>query len=223
MRLVDFFIDPILKINALNGNVQQIDGNWQGFKDELSNMLIDSQTQAVKAGFPESCCSEALFPVVAYIDEVILTSEWKGKVEWQRDSLQRNFFNTTNSGYEFYERLNQLNRQGDDRSVREVYLLCLSLGYKGRYFSPQDRPKIEETRVFNLDLLLPNDANKVFEKSTLFSDAYHERDQINTTRKSRVNLIPLFAATPFVAITATLLFYSIQIGNGLGNIMDLVK
>lgn len=223
MRLVDFFIDPILKINALNGNVQQIDGNWQAFKDELSNMLIDSQTQAVKAGFPESCCSDALFPVIAYIDEVILTSEWKGKIEWQRDSLQRNFFNTTNSGYEFYERLNQLNRQGDDRSVREVYLLCLSLGYKGRYFSPQDRPKIEETRVFNLDLLLPNDANKVFEKSTLFSDAYHERDQINTTRKSRVNLIPVFAATPFVAIAATLLFYSIQIGNGLGNIMDLVK
>jgi type VI secretion system protein ImpK len=223
MRLIDFFIDPILKINAVKDNLEQLDGAWKPFKDELSTMLIESQTQAVKAGFPQASCSEALFPVVAFIDEAILTSTWDNKVEWQRESLQRQFFNTTNSGYEFYERLNQLNRQGDDRSVREVYLLCLSLGYKGRYFSPQDRPKIEETRVFNLDLLLPNDANNVFEKSTLFSDAYHERDQINTTRKSRINLIPVFAITPFVAVAATLIFYSIQIGSGLTNIMDLVK
>ena len=223
MRLVDFFIDPILKINSVKDNLEQLDSTWKPFKDELSAMLIDAQTQAVKAGMPQASCLEALFPVVAYIDEAVLASTWKGKKEWQRESLQRSFFDTTNSGYEFYERLNQLNRQGDDRSVREVYLLCLSLGYKGRYFSPQDRPKIEEARVFNLDLLVPNDANNVFEKSTLFSDAYHERDQVNTSRKSRINLIPVFAITPFVAVAATLIFYSVQIGSGLTNIMDLVK
>ena len=169
MRLIDFYIDPILKINSVKDNLEQLNGVWKPFKDELSTMLIDAQTQAVKAGFPHESCTQALFPIVAFIDEAILTSTWKEKVEWQRESLQRSFFNTTNSGYEFYERLNKLNRQGDDRSVREVYLLCLSLGYKGRYFSPQDRPKIEETRVFNLDLLLPNDANNVFEKSTIGS------------------------------------------------------
>lgn len=223
MRLIDFYIDPILKINSVKDNLSQLDSAWKPFKDELSTMLIDAQTQAVKAGFPQESCEQALFPVVAFIDEIVLTSSWKERVEWQRESLQRNFFNTTNSGFEFYERLNKLNRQGDDRSVREVYLLCLSLGFKGRYFSPQDRPKIEETRVFNLDLLLPNDANNVFEKSTLFSDAYHERDQINTSRQSRMNLIPVFAITPFVAVAATLIFYSIQIGSGLTNIMDLVK
>lgn len=223
MRLIDFFIDPILKIHSVKDNLDKIDSEWKPFKNELSSMLIEAQTQAIKAGFPQASCADALFPVVAFIDETVLTSSWTGKTEWQRESLQRQFFNTTNSGYEFYERLNKLNRQGDDRSVREVYLLCLSLGYKGRYFSPQDRPKIEETRVFNLDLLLPNDANNVFEKSTLFSDAYHERDQINTSRKSRINLIPVFAITPFVAVAATLIFYSVQIGSGLNNIMELVK
>lgn len=223
MRLVDFFIDPILKINAVKDNLAQIDDGWEDFRSELSNMLIDAQTQATKAGFPEAICNEALFPVVSFIDETIMTSKWQNKSLWQKESLQRQFFNTTNSGHQFYERLNKLNRQGDDRSVREVYLLCLSLGYKGQFFSPQDRPKIEETRVFNLDLLLPNDVNNVFEKSTLFSDAYHERDQINTKRKSRVNLIPFFAVTPFVAVITTLVIYSVQIGNGLTNIMDLVK
>ena len=182
MRLVDFYIDPILKINELKDNSQLLTDNWQAIKDEFNQLLINSQNQAIKAGFSQAIANEALFPVVAYIDELILTSKWKARILWQRESLQRSFFNTTNSGFEFYERLNMLNRQGDDRSVREVYLLCLSLGYKGRFYSPQDRPKIEETRGFNLDLLLPNDANKVFEKSTLFSDDYHEQDQINVSR-----------------------------------------
>lgn len=223
MRLVDFFIDPILKINQVKSDVEFLDSQWEDFKTEISNTLLDAQIQAVKAGFSEKVCADSLFPIVAYIDESILTSEWQKRSLWQKNSLQRHFFNTTNSGYEFYERLNQLNRQGDDRGVREIYLLCLSLGYKGRYFSPQDRPKIEEIRVFNLSLLLPNDANKVFDKSTLFTDAYHEHDQINTSRKSRINLIPFFAVTPFIVVAATLVFYSFQIGQGLNSIMDLVK
>ncbi len=223
MRLVDFYIDPILKINEIKGQGENLSDNWQDVRDEFSLLLINSQTQAVQAGFSQATSSEALFPIVAYIDEIILTSKWKERVLWQKQSLQRQFFNTTNSGYEFYDRLNKLNRQGDDRSVREVYLLCLSLGYKGRFYSPQDRPKIEETRGFNLDLLLPNDANKVFEKSTLFREAYHEQDQVNANRKSRINLIPLFAITPIVVVAATLIIYSIQIGSELGNILDLVK
>ncbi len=223
MRLVDFYIDPILKITEIKDNSQHLSENWKTIKSEFNQLLINSQSDAIKAGFSQAIANEAMFPVVAYIDELILTSKWKERILWQKESLQRIFFNTTNSGFEFYERLNKLNRQGDDRSVREVYLLCLSLGYKGRFYSPQDRPKIEEARGFNLDLLLPNDANKVFEKSTLFSDAYHEQDQINVNRKTRINLIPLFAITPVVVVAATLIIYSIQIGSELGNILDLVK
>lgn len=223
MRLVDFYIDPILKISQFETQKEELDSSWQEIKEGFCQLLITSQTQAVKAGFSHEISNEALFPIVAYIDEIILTSKWSEKSTWQKNSLQRQFFNTTNSGYEFYDRLNKLNRQGDDRSAREIYLLCLSLGYKGRFYSPQDRPKIEETRAFNIGLLLPNDVNKAFEKSTLFTDAYHERDQINANRKSRINLIPLFAITPAVVVAATLVIYSIQIGNELGNILDLVK
>ena len=223
MRLVDFYIDPILKISEFKEHSHELTDDWQKIKDEFSQLLITSQTQAVQAGFSHDISNEALFPIIAYIDEIILTSKWQDRINWQKNSLQRQFFNTTNSGHEFYDRLNKLNRQGDDRSAREVYLLCLSLGYKGRFYSPQDRPKIEETRAFNIGLLLPNDANKVFEKSTLFTDAYHEQDQVNANRKSRINLIPLFAITPIVVVAATLIIYSIQIGNELGNILDLVK
>lgn len=223
MRLVDFFIEPLIIVNRLKQNPDQLDDNWEEIKTNLTEKLIDAKMAAVRNSYSEAICDEAMFPIIAYIDETVLTSKWESRSQWQIRSLQREFYETSNAGHQFYERLSQLNRQGDDRSVREIYLLCMNLGFKGKYYSPQDRPKIEEIKVFNLNLLLPKDANNVFEKSTLFSDAYHERDQINTQKKSRVNLIPFFAFTPFVVIGATLIFYSFQISQGISSIMDVVK
>ena len=223
MRLVDFFIEPLLITNRLKQNPEQLDDNWEDIRTQLVEKLVDSKMAAVRSGFTESVCDSAMFPVVAYIDETVLTSKWGNRSQWQMRSLQREFYETSNAGHQFYERLGLLNRQGDDRSVREVFLLCMNLGFKGRYYSPQDRPKIEEIKVFNLNLLLPKDANNVFEKSTLFSDAYHERDQVNTQKQSRINLIPFFAFTPFVIVAASLIFYSFQINQGISSIMDVVK
>lgn len=223
MRLVDYFIDPLLMANRLKSDASELDENWESVRESLSQLLLDSKLAAVRAGYPETVCDQALFPIVAFIDEAVLTSQWTQKSLWQMQSLQREFYETSNAGHEFYERLNLLNRQGDDRSVREIYLLCLSLGFKGKFYQPQDRPKIEEIKLFNLNLLLPKDANNVFEKSTLFTDAYHERDQINTQQKSRINLIPFFATAPFVIVGGALLFYSLEISQSISSIMDVVK
>lgn len=223
MRLVDYFIDSLLLANQLKSDSSKLTEDWEGLKSEISKSLGKSKMAALRAGYTVEVCNQALFPVIAFIDETILTSTWESRSIWKTHSLQKEFFETSNAGHEFYEKLNQLNRQGDDRSVREIYLLCLSLGFKGKFYKAEDRPKIEEIKVFNLSLLLPKDANNIFEKSTLFNDAYHERDQVNVQRQSRINLMPIFAFTPFVAIGAALLFYSLQVGQSINNIMELVK
>ncbi len=223
MRLVDFFIDPILKLRELLPALDHSEQEHEPVKKLFVDMLIQAQSAGIKAGFDKETMESALFPVVAYIDESLMTSKWSQRLVWQKSSLQREFYQTTNAGRAFYDRLNKLNRQGNDRSVREVYLLCLGLGFKGQYYSPQDRPKIEEIRVFNLDLLLPQDANKKFEKSTLFADAYAEGQQGNGGKRSRINLTPFIVAIPIVTVTVVLGIYATNIGSGISSIMDLVK
>jgi len=224
MRLVDFYIDALLStrslIPMLSANTGQ---DAEAVKNKLVNLLEEAQ-RAVKANdYSEYQAEAALFPVVAYIDEMILTSDWQEKGRWQQHSLQRHFFDTTNAGREFFERLNKLNRQGDDRSIREVFLLCLGIGYKGQYFMPDDRPKLEEVRVFNLDLLLPEEANKTLEKTTLFDQAYQESIREGRRATSRINLMPFFTAVPVIVIVSVFVFYATQITGWLSKIMDMVK
>lgn len=224
MRLVDFYIDTLLTIRKLVPQLAAESGQEvDGVRANLIHMLDGAQQSITKAGLSQYQAEAALFPIVSYIDEMILTSKWNEKSKWQQISLQRHYFDTTNAGREFFENLNKLNRQGEDRSVREVFLLCLGLGYKGQYFMPDDRPKLEEIRVFNLDLLLPEDANQTLEKTVLFDQAYQSSVREGRRVTSRINLMPLFTVAPIVIIASVFVFYALQINDWLAQIMGLVK
>jgi len=224
MRLVDFYIDALLTTRRLVPMLAVETGqDAESIRNKLISLLEQAQQQVADNNYSAYQAEAALFPVVAYIDEMILTSGWNEKSSWQQNPLQRHFFDTMNAGQEFYERLNKLNRQGEDRSIREVFLLCLGIGYKGQYFMPEDRPKLEEVRVFNLDLLLPEEANKTLEKTTLFDEAYQETIREGRRATSRVNLMPLFTAVPVVIIVSIFVFYATQITGWLNKIMDMVK
>jgi type VI secretion system protein ImpK len=224
MRLVDFYIDVLLTARKI---VPMLTPDSEQDVDELKNSLthlIDQALEkAVSKGMTKYQADSALFPIVSYIDEMILTSNWSNKAKWQQVSMQRHYFETTNAGREFFERLNKLNRQGEDRSIREVFLLCMGLGYKGQYFMPDDRPKLEEIRVFNLDLLLPEDANQTLEKTMLFDQAYQTSIREGRQSTSRTNLMPFFTSVPVFVILGVFVFYALQINDWLAEIMELVK
>ena len=224
MRLVDFYIDALLTTRKIVPMLTaDSDQDVDGLKNSLIHQLDESQANATSNGLSEYQAKSALFAIVSYIDEMILTSAWCNKTKWQQTSLQRHYFETTNAGREFFEYLNKLNRQGEDRSIREVYLLCLGLGYKGQYFMPDDRPKLEEIRVFNLDLLLPEDANQTLEKTQLFDQAYQKTIREGRQSTTRTNLIPFFTSFPILVILGVFVFYAVQINDWLAQIMGLVK
>ncbi|MFT4907703.1 MAG: type VI secretion system protein ImpK [Oleispira sp.] len=224
MRLVDFYIDVLLTARQLVPMLTaESEQDINDVKNSLTQLMDKSRENIIAKGLSENQAFSALFPIVSYVDEMILTSAWCNKSKWQQFSLQRHYFDTTNAGREFFERLNKLNREGEDRSIREVFLLCLGLGYKGQYFMPDDRPKLAEIRIFNLDLLLPEDANQTLEKTQLFEQAYQETIREGRQATSRTNLIPFFTAVPILVILGVFVFYALQINDWLAQIMGLVK
>ncbi|MBK7949152.1 MAG: DotU family type IV/VI secretion system protein [Deltaproteobacteria bacterium] len=73
----------------------------------------------------------ARFALVAWADETILLCGWSGQAEWMRELLQARLFGTNKAGDEFYQRLDSL--QPEFIQAREVYLVCLAMGFEGRY------------------------------------------------------------------------------------------
>jgi len=131
--------------------------------------LIQQARQCCQdAGFNEDDWQTALFAICAWIDETILCSEWSERGRWQEDQLQRIHFQTMNAGEEFFTRLAELDPEAT--AIREVYAYCLALGFKGRYFLPEDDKRLVEIQKANLLLVKDNLDMGVTEK--LFPDGY---------------------------------------------------
>ena len=100
--------------------------------------LLDRMTKNAQAyHLPAPDIEETRFAVCAFADETLLASDWSGVEEWRREPLQLMLFRTNKAGNEFYDRLARLAPNQAD--AREVYFLCLALGFQGEYVSDPGR------------------------------------------------------------------------------------
>jgi type VI secretion system protein ImpK len=77
---------------------------------------------------------DAKYALAAYIDEVVLTSTWPGRLEWISRPLQLEFFGEHTAGEGFFTRLANLRQGGEDNlHLLELFYYCLQLGFEGVY------------------------------------------------------------------------------------------
>lgn len=223
MRIVDCFTDVILyarKLSRGDIHVESVDEA----RDTLQTLFDRSVMLAKESDLSDVIYADAKFPVVAFVDELFLCSDWVFKKDWQLEPLQRLYFNTTNAGSEFYDRLSVLNKFGPDRDVREVYALCMGLGFRGKFFRGEDRQKYEELKAFNLSLLLPDESNQNIDSASLFPFAYrgHGGEDGNAF-KPRLNIYPLLIGVPLTVIVLLSLFFHFDIASMLNQIQQLIS
>jgi len=142
MRLVDCFI-PVLAVVRRFVDAPGDDAGTLAAR--LQPMLAAAQHDALALGASDEDVRSALFAVAAWVDEALLTCDWPAAEGWQRLLLQRHFFGVSNAGVAFFERLAQL---GDGHAdATEVYLLCLSMGFKGRFGHGGEASELADIRV----------------------------------------------------------------------------
>ena len=114
----------------LQGEFQPSD---EQVRRDIATLLEQQKAVAKRQGMLEQDYQDACFAVVAWADETILKhAAWKHHRDWSAFPLQLEYFQTRNAGEELFERLERL--RAEQREVRDVYYLCLGLGFTGRYF-----------------------------------------------------------------------------------------
>jgi type VI secretion system protein ImpK len=111
----------------------------------FDELLRDIDAQGQRGGAAPERVRLVLFALVAFADEMILTSKLPFRAEWADQPLQLTYFNENAAGEEFFTRLETSRRPGEPAAaeVLESYYLCLSLGFKGRFGGS---PKLEKQR-----------------------------------------------------------------------------
>ena len=125
-------LTAIVRIRA--GREQVADA--EAFRSEMRQQLIVSNQEGRKRGYSPEDIRMVMFAVVGFLDESILNSRNPVFADWPRRPLQQEIFGGHQAGEIFFQNVEGLLAQPDSSvlaDVLEVYLLCILLGYGGRY------------------------------------------------------------------------------------------
>jgi type VI secretion system protein ImpK len=106
------------------------------FRRHLRNLLGQADAATRQGGYPPELAKLGTYAVVALLDESILNSPGPLRSEWVGYPLQQELFGENVAGENFYLQLRDLLARPDSRElgdILELFLLCLLLGFKGRY------------------------------------------------------------------------------------------
>lgn len=224
MKLVDCFVELIAYVGFFLNNTPTGQTSLEQVKTDINHLITKSQDSFHGNGLPAEDFDLARFAVFTWIDEAILSSNWQEKSKWQSEQLQRTHYQTTDGGELFFDKLNQL--QPQQTQVREVYYLCLSLGFTGRYCNPGDEILLEQLKSSNLKLVGGSIDLRSLEQETLFPDAYLDDGAIHHTDGKKQHFSPglILGATVPVLLYGVLFFiYRFVLDNVGENFISLVQ
>ncbi len=118
-------------------------------RSRLDRIFDDQKSIAYQDVRLENLYNRVKYPLTALVDEIILTSQWEHAQQWAGELLEKKFFNTSIAGSEFFRLIEELLESNfphkDDIEVGQIFYICLSLGFKGKY--NEDAPEIRSLQI----------------------------------------------------------------------------
>lgn len=205
---------------------QFVNPDAQVVHDQVQTLIIDARTQALSDEIPLERFREALFPVVAWCDERLGNlPAWKANHDWRPLMLQKKIFSTSLAGVLFYDRLEALSQNDDE--LRELFVLCLSMGFLGRYSQHPNDPALVQLRLDQYKMIRPNnDFASRSSEDHLFPEAYRvlstETSQVKKkVRQRRLFLLKVFG--PILFIFALAVFFNYDLTQKINSITQMLK
>lgn len=133
--------------------------------------LFEKNCKAI--GIQSESIRDAKYALVALIDETVLSVPGVCRDYWFTRPLQLDVFGDNIAGEEFYNKLNKMLLEIEaKKDVLEIYYICLSLGFEGRYklFNAEERVsimdelgrKLRRTRIRSSSGLSPHGSRTDF-------------------------------------------------------------
>jgi len=215
MRLTDIFMELLAYVAYFSKSVAAKQPSYDQVKADITRLMSDIEIRVGQARITADDFDLARFAVVAWVDETLLSSEWKDKDSWQKESLQRLYYQTADAGEIFFDRFNGIGPH--QRDVREVYYLCLAMGFKGRYIHEGDDYLLDQLKTSNLKLLTGTSVGiPSLEKGNFFPEAYPVEAEAFTPSRSgrRFSKFTLIGfAVPVVLFVGLFVIYTFILGH----------
>lgn len=121
----------------------------ESLRAQVRKLFTEIDQAAQIAGRDPAAVQAARYALAAFLDEIVLGSNWGIRADWAGRPLQMEYFDDATAGEEFYRKLDSLRGSTDPsrREALEVYGLCLGLGFRGRYSGMSGLEEIKQLRA----------------------------------------------------------------------------
>lgn len=203
-------LTPIVRLKSGRQTVQDA----QYFREQFIEALKLAKEEARNAGYTDGEIRDARFAVAAFLDETILNLRNPVFADWVRRPLQEELFGVHVGGEVFFQNIDRIMREVDSprlADVLEVYLLCLCLGYAGKY-SISGRGELE-----TLKHSLASRIRRIRGESPEFSPAWRPIEAKLPGVGGDKLLKPLLITTIslVVLVIALFIFYKFSLNSGI--------
>jgi type VI secretion system protein ImpK len=106
------------------------------FRTQVRKALQLAESSAQNLRYEKDDVGLGSYAVIALLDETIYNSSSPAFRDWAQKPLMLDLYGTLNAGEGFFENLSSILKRRETRAtidLLEVYLLCLMLGFRGRY------------------------------------------------------------------------------------------
>ncbi|CNE27777.1 Uncharacterized protein conserved in bacteria [Yersinia nurmii] len=128
--LIDCYVD-VFRFALILEKQPDFNHNYQYVREKTTEVFEIAAKAAESQGYSDSECDRALLAVMVWFDEFILSSSLSYAKQWKDILLQTQLFQTTSGGDVFFNQLEQMDK--NENELRMLYLLCLRLGFHGKY------------------------------------------------------------------------------------------
>jgi type VI secretion system protein ImpK len=123
---------PILAYVVLFQRLETKDEiGMEDLRRQIRTMLDEASQKATAIGITQEQVAHVRFSIIAFVDEIVLTSDWTHVAAWRSQTLQFEEFGINDAGDAFFDRYEQ--GQPVEPEVAEIDFLIVSLGFKGRF------------------------------------------------------------------------------------------
>jgi type VI secretion system protein ImpK len=115
---------------------RQVAANADAFRAQIKQLLATTDREARRMGYEGDHVRMAVYAFIAFLDESVLNSGQPMFAGWPQQPLQEEIFGDHVAGENFFRFLQDLLARQDSEDLAdllEVYLLCLLLGFRGKY------------------------------------------------------------------------------------------
>jgi type IV/VI secretion system ImpK/VasF family protein len=146
------------------------------YRTHIVEALDGILREAPEYGIEAEDANQACYALCFLADTLVGDSAWNGRLDWSGEPLGIVRYQDPEGGVNFFHRLERFGER--QRAVKEVYLVCLALGFRGKFaeLEPTEQAaKLADVRQQILRDIRPQSFDKLPE---LFPEAYEPAHSI---------------------------------------------